>query len=160
MPERRSKRLAILGTGLIGASIGFAAREAGMAVTGWDPDARALRTALRRGAIGEAAPSMESAARTATSIMLAAPLDAIRSSLPAVIEAASDGALVMHCAGVMAPLNPLAVRLLKRRTAVRFAAAHPIAGSERSGAAFADGTLLKNHVMAIHAPRQRKRSAA
>ena len=35
--------LAIVGTGLIGASAGLAARRAGVGtVTGWDPDAEAL----------------------------------------------------------------------------------------------------------------------
>src|SRR5919108_1057370 len=49
--------LHIVGTGLIGASIGLAAKRAGAAerVTGSDPDAEALRVALARGAIDEEA---------------------------------------------------------------------------------------------------------
>src|SRR5262249_16612901 len=45
------QRLAIVGTGLIGASVGLAARAAGVAeVRGWDVDPDALQVAAGRGA--------------------------------------------------------------------------------------------------------------
>ena len=54
--DRVISRLAIVGTGLIGASVGLAARAAGVErVAGWDPDAAHLATAAERGAV-EAAP--------------------------------------------------------------------------------------------------------
>ncbi len=50
-------RIAVLGVGLIGGSIGLAARRRaeGATVAGWDPDPRALERALERGAIDERA---------------------------------------------------------------------------------------------------------
>jgi len=46
------RRLAILGTGLIGASVGLAAKRAGVEhVSGWDPDGEALAVAAGRGAL-------------------------------------------------------------------------------------------------------------
>ena len=49
-------RLAIVGTGLIGASVGLAARRAGVEdVRGWDPDPAHLATAAERGAVEPAA---------------------------------------------------------------------------------------------------------
>ncbi|HVR12824.1 MAG TPA: hypothetical protein VMS41_03515, partial [Gaiellaceae bacterium] len=49
------ERLAIVGTGLIGASVGLAAREAGVSsVRGWDIDAEALGVAGERGAVDAA----------------------------------------------------------------------------------------------------------
>src|SRR5919201_854337 len=46
------RRLAIVGTGLIGASVGLAAREAGVDdVRGWDVDEDALEIAANRGAV-------------------------------------------------------------------------------------------------------------
>ena len=46
------EKLAIVGTGLIGASVGLAAREAGVAsVRGWDLDSEALGIAAERGAV-------------------------------------------------------------------------------------------------------------
>jgi 2-polyprenyl-6-methoxyphenol hydroxylase-like FAD-dependent oxidoreductase len=51
------ERILIVGTGLLGASTGLALRAHGFAgeVTGWDPDAAMLQTALRRGALTSAA---------------------------------------------------------------------------------------------------------
>ena len=49
------ERLGIVGTGLIGASIGLAAREAGVGeVRGWDIDRDALASASGRGAVDAA----------------------------------------------------------------------------------------------------------
>ena len=45
-------RLAVVGTGLIGASVGLAARQADVgAVLGWDPDEAHLALAAERGAV-------------------------------------------------------------------------------------------------------------
>ena len=46
-------RVVIVGTGLIGASIGLAARAAGAGVVGVDPDGEALSVALERGAVDD-----------------------------------------------------------------------------------------------------------
>ena len=60
------QRLAIVGTGLMGASIGLAAKRAGVErVTGFDADAEALACAAERGAIDESASSVEEAVRGA-----------------------------------------------------------------------------------------------
>ena len=146
--------ISILGTGLIGTCIGFAARAAGARVTGWDPSRRNVRIALRRGALNHAAATLETALRGAEVVILAGPLDAIVERLPAVLDAADDGALVMDCAGVKSAVVKKAVRCLKRRSAVRFVAGHPIAGSERSGPSAASALLLKGRVFALYAPPQ------
>ncbi|MBA2298810.1 MAG: prephenate/arogenate dehydrogenase family protein, partial [Actinobacteria bacterium] len=53
------RSLAVIGTGLIGASVGFAARRAGVErVVGWDPDRASLAVAAERGAV-DAAPDLE-----------------------------------------------------------------------------------------------------
>jgi prephenate dehydrogenase len=54
-------RLTVVGTGLIGASVALAARERGARVAGWDPDPAALAAAVERGAVDDAAPSVEAA---------------------------------------------------------------------------------------------------
>jgi prephenate dehydrogenase len=160
MRERQSKRIAILGTGLIGASIGFAARAAGATVEGWDPDRRALRTAKRRGAIDRSAKSLAAAVADKAIVVLAAPLDEILKQLPEVFAHAEPGALIIDCAGVKVPVVRQAVRMLKRWPTVRFVVGHPIAGSERSGPAAADARLLKRRVFALYAPPQPGRASA
>ncbi|HKW45531.1 MAG TPA: 3-hydroxyacyl-CoA dehydrogenase NAD-binding domain-containing protein, partial [Candidatus Eremiobacteraceae bacterium] len=47
----KPRSVAIVGTGLIGATIGLASRAAGFDVAGWDTDKRALRSARRVGAL-------------------------------------------------------------------------------------------------------------
>ncbi len=157
---RKPTPVTILGTGLIGASIGLAARAAGAHVTGWDPDRRALRTALRRGALAIAAPTMASALKGARIVILAGPLDAILNQLPLVFSLADDGTLVLDCAGVKLPVVRRAARLLKRRSAMRFVAGHPIAGGERSGPAAASAALLKGRAFVLFAPPQNAQARA
>src|SRR5436189_5221036 len=54
------RRLAVVGTGLIGASVGLAAKRAGVAeVVGSDPDAETLGVAVERGAIDAATDELD-----------------------------------------------------------------------------------------------------
>ena len=50
-------RIAVIGTGLIGASVGLAARERGHDVAGYDPDERALADIRRLNSYTEVSPS-------------------------------------------------------------------------------------------------------
>src|SRR5579883_2617630 len=81
-------RIAILGVGLIGGSIGLAVRREMWQVTGWGPRAESLRLALRRGAIDRIAASAEEACEEAELVLLAGPIRA----LPDLMRAAARGA--------------------------------------------------------------------
>ena len=71
------RSLAVVGTGLIGASVGLAARRVGVErVLGWDPDEAHLATAAERGAV-EAAPDLASALAGADLALVAAPVTAL-----------------------------------------------------------------------------------
>jgi len=66
--------LAVVGTGLIGASAALAARTAGVArVVGWDPDPDHLAVAAERGAVDPAA-SLDDAVATADVVLVASPV--------------------------------------------------------------------------------------
>src|SRR6476661_8744769 len=68
-------RLAVVGTGLMGASVGLAAKQAGADhVAGYDGDPEALRVAVERGAVDEPADSMESAVAEADLVVVAVPV--------------------------------------------------------------------------------------
>ncbi|MEX0667767.1 MAG: hypothetical protein WD313_05505, partial [Acidimicrobiia bacterium] len=64
---------ALLGTGLIGASIGIGLRGLGWIVVGWDPDERAGDGAIRCGAVDRLAQSVEEAMAGADLVVLAGP---------------------------------------------------------------------------------------
>jgi prephenate dehydrogenase len=130
------RRLAVVGTGLIGASVGLAAREAGVAdVRGWDVDRDALSVAAERGAV-EAAASLRAAIDGAELAIVAAPVASLPSEVAAVLEASSDGTTVTDVGSTKGALAR-AVR------DPRFIGGHPVCGSEARGAEHASGELFR-----------------
>src|SRR5579875_2620930 len=70
------ERIAILGTGLIGASAGMALRSHGFEgrIAGWDPRSEEAIAAQRAGAIGEIATDAVTLAKSSDVIVLAGPV--------------------------------------------------------------------------------------
>ncbi len=64
---------AIIGTGLIGTSVGLGLRASGWLVTGWDPDPAAVQVALELAAIDEQAVGSAEAMQSADLVVLAGP---------------------------------------------------------------------------------------
>ena len=88
------RRLAIVGTGLIGASIGLAAHESGVGeVRGWDVDSDALDVAAERGAV-ESAASLADAVEGADLAVVAAPVASLPAEVAAVLDASDNGTTV------------------------------------------------------------------
>ena len=81
------RRLAILGTGLIGASVALAAKRSGDThVTGYDPDEEMLAMAAERGAVDERAPTLEAALAGAELAVVAAPVVQLAAQVAAVLQ--------------------------------------------------------------------------
>jgi prephenate dehydrogenase len=129
-------RLAVVGTGLIGASAGLAARRAGVAeVAGWDEDRTALDVAAERGAV-DAAGSLAEALSGAEVALVAVPV----ATLPAVVRAVLDHA----------PASCTVTDVGSTKTAVcaaagndpRFIGGHPICGAETRGPGRASADLF------------------
>src|SRR5689334_3871491 len=88
-------RIALIGTGLIGASVGLAAkRDAATTVAGYDPDEGALEIAAERGAVDEAAPTLEEAVADAHLAVVAAPVAHLAQTVQAVLAATGDACSV------------------------------------------------------------------
>ncbi|MGH8937154.1 MAG: prephenate dehydrogenase [Acidimicrobiia bacterium] len=126
-------RAAILGTGLIGSSVGLGLREAGWRVVGWDPRPEAARLAESRGAIDELAPDRHAALLAAELVLLAAPPAAVIATLA---ELRTE-ALVTDVAGVKRPVVAAGAHL------PRFVGGHPMAGRESSGPGEASPSLFR-----------------
>jgi prephenate dehydrogenase len=141
VPPVPFRRVAIVGAGLIGGSIGLALRRRAprVRVVAVDRPA-ALRRALRRGAAHEGAPSLARGLRGADLIVLAAPVDAILDLLPRLPRLADPGAAITDVAGTKEAVLRAARRAGLAR---RFVGGHPMAGSERSGVAHADPGLFR-----------------
>ena len=69
-------RIAVLGVGLIGGSIGLAARErADAEVIGWGPRAQTLQKAVDKGAVERVAATVEEAVADADAVFACAPVE-------------------------------------------------------------------------------------
>ncbi len=130
------ERLAIVGTGLIGASVGLAARGAGVAhVRGWDVDPDALAVAGERGAV-EPAGSLEEAVAGAELALVAAPVAALPAQVGAVLQASRDATTVTDVGSTKGPVTEAV-------SDGRFIGGHPVCGSEAHGPAHANGGLFR-----------------
>jgi prephenate dehydrogenase len=129
--------VAIIGTGLIGASIGLRSRANGNRVVGWDADSKAAADALNLGALDAVATSEAAAVEGADVLVLAAPLNATLASLARFKQTPPRASLILDVASVKTPVWEAASGLAS------FVATHPIAGSERSGPEAARADLFE-----------------
>ena len=133
------QRLAIVGLGLMGGSLGLAARErAGVArVVGCDPDPGAREAALARGCVDEAGTDLAEAVAGAELVALCAPvtaLPAVLAELAALAPEATVTDIGSTKSGVVAAVPP--------ELRPRFIGGHPICGMETRGALNARAELF------------------
>lgn len=133
-------RIAIIGVGLIGGSIGLAARERieGLGeISGWDPDTAALSDAVKLGAVDRAATSLEDAAAGADLVVLASPVATLAANAASALAVVGEDSVVTDVGStkreiVAAVGDP------------RFIGGHPIAGAETAGVEHARADLFED----------------
>jgi prephenate dehydrogenase len=124
-------RIAVLGVGLVGGSIGLAARRRlGAEVIGFDPEPARLERARGLGAIDALAGSVAQAVREADLVACAAPVGALPDLVGDVLTAAGPEAAVTDVGSTKRELVELVEAL---PGAERFVGGHPLAGAETSG---------------------------
>ncbi|HUJ54585.1 MAG TPA: prephenate dehydrogenase/arogenate dehydrogenase family protein [Gaiellaceae bacterium] len=131
-PRRAVERLAVLGTGLVGASVALAARRAGTECGGFDEDRAVLERAAALGAV-EPAASLAEAVAGAELVVVAVPPGAA----PAVVRealAAAPEASVTDVASTK--------RTLAEIRDPRFVPGHPVAGGATGGPGRATADLF------------------
>jgi len=135
-PSGQQPRLAIVGLGLIGGSVGLAARErAGAWVVGWDPDPDVRAKALERGVVDVAAPGLD-AIEGVDVVVVAAPVGALSSSIGHACER-FPGAVVTDVGSTKAALVAAHPR-------DPYIGGHPLAGAEVAGVENARADLFAN----------------
>ena len=131
-------KLAIVGTGLIGASVGLAAKRAeNMEVAGYDPDPEALALAAERGAVDSPASSLVEAVEEADLAVVAAPVATLAAEVAAVLDASGEGCTVTD---VGSTKSSLCAAVADR---VRFIGGHPVCGSEARGPGHGSAELFE-----------------
>lgn len=138
-PDGRARAL-VVGTGLIGGSIGMALRRNGWYVSGWDADAARARRALELGAVDEVALDYLAAA-TFIAVPAGSVADVANSVLshqdeltgPAGSRVPSPAQGTLPPAQVVTDVAGIKENIVAAVHHPRFVGGHPMAGSEQEG---------------------------
>ncbi len=126
-------KLAVIGTGLMGASVGLAAKRAGVhRIYGHDPDEAAAAVALERGALDEAG-TLEDVLADADLAVVAAPVALLPSLVEDVLGRAPERCTVTDIGSTKA---------WSAHLPERFVGGHPVCGREARGPAYATADLF------------------
>src|SRR6266702_6830263 len=152
-------RVAIIGLGLIGGSIGLALHRAKAAqqVAGYDLGKGVNDRARRVGAIDQPCGSVADAVLGAEIVILATPIGAIRSLLQNIAPSLTPGTVVTEVASTKVQVISWAEEFLP--PSISFVGGHPMAGKELSGVGAADATLFQNRIYCL-TPTAHTRPAA
>jgi prephenate dehydrogenase len=142
------ERIAILGTGLLGTSVGLALRAAGFrgSITGWNRSLDGGQTALQIHAIHSIAHDPLSAARDAQVTILAVPIFATLDLMEQLAGVLHPHQLVTDVGSTKARIVAAGSRLYNTPERAAFLPGHPMAGKERGGAELADANLFRGAV--------------
>ena len=143
------EQLAIIGTGLLGASLGLAAKATGHAgrVVGYSRRQATVDEALARGAIDAGTTRLADAVAGSSLLVVAVPLGQMDATFKAIGEAmrrgggGGGGGVVVTDVG-STKRSVLAAARTHLPEPARFVGSHPMAGSEQQGPAHADANLF------------------
>ena len=143
-----AKRIAVVGLGQIGGSLGLALGQAGgWQRVGFDSRASARRAALKKGAVDETAGSLAAACAGAALAVVAVPVDVLPRVLAAAAAALPRGAVLLDTGSARGAGVTRALVAAERH--VRAVGGHPLAGNERRGLAGADARLFAGAPFAL-----------
>jgi len=131
-------RLAIIGTGLIGASVGLAAKRVGASVIGFDADRATADVAAERGAVDEIALDVRAALDGADLAVVAVPVGQLAAQVRTVLEASMEGCTVTDVGSTKSAVCAAA------DGSPRFIGGHPVCGSEARGPDHARAELFES----------------
>ncbi|MDD2235894.1 MAG: prephenate dehydrogenase/arogenate dehydrogenase family protein, partial [Kiritimatiellae bacterium] len=136
------KKIAILGLGLMGGSLGLAlkGRGYGGCVQGYARRAETVRHALEHGLCDHAGSEAPEAVVDADLVVVCVPVLSIPSLIREVRGALKPGAVITDVGSTKAWLHAEVEKILDG-TKVSFVGSHPVAGSEKSGAEAARSDL-------------------
>lgn len=134
-------KIAVLGVGLIGGSIGLAARQRSEAVVvGFDPDPANAQRAVELGALDAAAGSVAEAVEGAQAVFCAAPVRALSELVREALAASGEDCVTTD---VGSTKRELVDRLAGQPGSGRFIGGHPLAGAETAGVEYASANLFE-----------------
>ena len=143
------RQLTILGPGLLGGSIGMAARHAKAArrIVIWARRPEAVDQAWKLGAADEATDNLDKAIAESELIVLATPIGAMQALAEKMKPSIPDGCVVTDVGSVKYPVVNALMHVLNDKA--RFVGSHPMAGSEQSGINAARRDLFQDAVCIV-----------
>jgi len=139
------ERVAILGTGLLGTSVGLALRGAGFkgSIAGWNRGAEGAQIALTSGAIDSIAADPISAAREADVTILSVPIYATLDLMAQITMHMGGDHLVTDVGSTKIQITKAGTEYFNQVGCAAFLPGHPMAGKERGGAELGDAHLFR-----------------
>lgn len=143
------RRIAVIGTGLIGGSFALAVRKKfpTVQIVGWDRDLAALDRAKARGAVQQIAADLAGAVRGADLVYVALPISVIVKVLAPIAAVAEPHALITDAGSTKALIGKAASECFRGNSL--FLGGHPMAGKECSGIDNADAEIFKGAPYAL-----------
>jgi prephenate dehydrogenase len=144
-------KVAIVGPGLIGASMGMALRTRGLAkrVVGIGRRQESLDRALSVGAIDKATMDPAQGVQRADLVVLATPIGALSEVMAQICEALDAEAILTDVASSKVKVIETISSALRSRPDVAYIPTHPMAGSEQSGPLAASAELFEGAICII-----------
>ena len=155
------ERIAILGTGLLGTSVGLALRASGFggSIVGWNRTQAQGEVALAMGALHSIVSDALQAARESQVVVLAVPIHSTLDYMEQLSKVLGPEHLVTDVGSTKAQITAAATRLFNTPERAGFLPGHPMAGKERGGAALGDADLFRGAVWLFTDDPAWKRSA-
>ena len=142
MVMKNKLKIAIVGLGLIGGSLGLALVRAGYTVSGWDQDSETINEAYRSGAINYLPTSFKDAIIMASVVFIATPVDTIPATIESCLPYARSGTIFSDLGSIKKSVLEGVFNLLP--PSYHFVGGHPMTGSEQHGIRAADPFLFQN----------------
>ena len=153
------QRLAIVGFGLIGASLAAGLKRAGFAgeIVAVTRSPESASQALSLGYVDHAVPDLEEGVADADVVLLSVPMLAMRSVMQSIAPVLAERAIVTDAGSVKRSFVEDARAVFG--TLERVVPGHPIAGREKSGMAAADDRLYQGRRVLLTPLEETERSA-
>ncbi len=141
-------RISILGTGLLGTSVGLALRASGFkgSIIGWNRSSEGGQTAVRMGAVDALATDPIQAACEADVTVLAVPIYATLDLMERLSLRLGADRLVSDVGSTKLKITMAGMEHFNQIDRAAFLPGHPMAGKERGGAELADANLFRGAV--------------
>jgi prephenate dehydrogenase len=139
-----AKKITIVGTGLIGGSLGLALKAAGLSgveIVGTDRFVDNEQKAQKMGAIDRREHNIPRAIEGASMVIIAVPIPSIPETFQQITPDLMEGAVVTDTASTKAEVMRWAAEMLP--PSVSFVGGHPMAGKETGGIEHAEATLFQ-----------------